>query len=134
LARHFAAGDGDTEPPRGTAKTAIEFQPIILADIGRGEKGDERLAWGSAHGGDVAERAAEGFPSDAGGIVGAKEMDILGDAIGFEQEELVFPGSAESGAIVAGAERLIGWDRDKAEKAFEQSILGAGLHFRMSGQ
>jgi hypothetical protein len=66
--------------------------------------------------------------------VGSEKVDILGDAIGFEQEELVFPGSTEGSAIVTGAERLIGWDRDKAEKAFEQSILGAGFHFRSSGQ
>jgi hypothetical protein len=66
--------------------------------------------------------------------VGSEKVDILGDAIGFEQEELVFPGSAEGSAIVTGAERLVGWDGDKAEKALEQSILGAGFHFRSSGQ
>jgi hypothetical protein len=61
-------------------------------------------------------------------------MHALRDAIGLEQEELVFSWSAKGCAVVAGAERLIGGNRNQPEKLAQQSILGAGLHGSMSGQ
>jgi hypothetical protein len=61
-------------------------------------------------------------------------MHPLCNAIGLQQEELIFSERAKSRAIVPGAERLIRGHRNQPEKLAKQLILGAGLHGNMSGQ
>jgi hypothetical protein len=61
-------------------------------------------------------------------------MNLLGDAIGLQQEKLVFSWRMKGGAIVTGAEGLIFRNGNQPEKLMKKSILGAGFHWRRLGQ
>ena len=107
LAGHFAARDGDAKAACGAAKSTVEFFPIARIKVGGRKEGDEGLSRGASHGGDIAERTAEGLPTDFGGIMRTEKMNILCDAIRFEQNECAGFSALDGGAVVTRAERLI---------------------------
>jgi hypothetical protein len=66
--------------------------------------------------------------------MGSKKVNILRDAVGLEQEELVFSWRVERRAIVTRAKRLLGGNGNEFQKLTQQTILGRGFHGKRSGQ
>jgi hypothetical protein len=66
--------------------------------------------------------------------MGSKKVNILRDAVGLEQEELVFSWRVKRGAVVTGTKRLLGGNGNEFQKLTQQTILGAGFHGTRSGQ
>jgi hypothetical protein len=61
-------------------------------------------------------------------------VDALGDAIGFEKQELAFGGGADGGAIIAGPKRLIRGNRNLLQQLVKQQVFGVGFHSINPGQ
>jgi hypothetical protein len=66
--------------------------------------------------------------------MGSKEVNILRDAVGLEQEELVISWRVERRAVVTGTKRLLGRNGNEFQKLTQQTILGTGFHGTRSGQ
>jgi hypothetical protein len=66
--------------------------------------------------------------------MGSKKVNILRDAVGLEQEELVFSWRVKRGAVVTRTKRLLGGNGNEFQKLTQQTILGAGFHGTISGQ
>ena len=110
LTGHLTAGDGDAKAAGGAAKSTVEFFPIGGIKVGGRKEGDEGLGRRASHGGDIAQRTAERLPADFGGIMRTEKMNILCDAIRFEQNERAGFSALDGGAVVTRAERLILWN------------------------
>jgi hypothetical protein len=62
-----------------------------------------------------------------------EKMNILCDAIRFEQNECAGFSTLDGGAVVTRAERLILRNGHEAQEFVKQFVLGAEFHFMRSG-
>jgi hypothetical protein len=133
LAGHFAAGDGDAKAAGGAPKSTIEFYPIGRIEVGGRKEGYEGLVRRASHGGDIAQRTAERLPTHFCRIMRTEKMNILCDAICFEQNECAGLSTLDGGTVVTWAEWLILRNGNEAQELVEQFVLGAEFHFMRSG-